>query len=1179
MRFFRFQSAFWGLMAVLALGLAVVTLQKPVFAQETTGGLQGVVKDPSGAVIPGATVTVTSPTMVGSKVVVSDNAGYYRFANLPPGTFKITVKAQGFDALERAGLIIEAGHLPSVDLTLKLGSVNTVVAVNALEAPQIDVTTTTTTTTIPQSVIQEVPHGTSFQSVIQFAPGARQEPLMGNTTSSTGTGGASPGNGSNGSAFGFSVGGAADSENSYLVEGQETAEIIGGYSHTNVPFDFVQETEMKTSGVEAQYGGSLGGVVNVIMKKGTANWHGSIFTQFENDAMDGSPVAYSRYDPAGVTLPVAANGIPNDPDYQLYQPKKDKTGDFFPGVTLGGPLVGLLPKALSDHFSQSMRDRMYVFLAFNPQWLTDERMVNFGTGTGILPFSQNTHTYYSYARLDAEISQRIRVFGSWLSQGQRQSGETFPYADSTAGLYNPSTADAVSIFSHLQGYTAPNTTTNVGADVTLTQSLVSTTRFGYFFENYHDNGYPTPSDIWVFENAISSTSPPLCPSGTPAGSCPTWPSILNETSGYETASLVQESYRNASKHIQFDEDFSWYKSGWGGTHNFKFGYQLNRESNDIFQGYNGPQVQLFPGQQYSIETTGLANCQAEVNTYGTSYGKYDPTSGDLVGCTGTYGYAQVYDSGTKGKATSYNNALFAQDAWTMKKGVTVSAGIRIEKEYLPAESTAGGANPRPINFGWGDKIEPRIGAAWDVFQNGKMKVFGEYGIFNDIMKLNLAISSFGGQYWQNCTYLLNNPDYTGINPSFDSTGRYCSGTGEANFASGTPSNTDYPFIENANYRSNEGAVSGLKPYRQHETATGVDYQINSSTAFEARWDRRRLDHAIEDAALYNPALGGEVFEIVNPGEGVNATWNSYWDFLFPGTPDTCASCGPMPKAARSYDGIELRVNKNMGRNWSGMVSYIYSRLRGNYSGLTDSDLADGGGGRNSPNNSRAFDEPYFYYTSHGTSANGPLATDRPNTFSGYASYSLPWNMLHLGDRNSTDFGIFQVAYQGSPLSSYIDVGETYGPGEAGAYFVYPEGRGMWTDVSQDPTSGVITVGNTYARRTPWYTRSDFNFKHTYKVKESQSISFDATISNLLNQRAVTGYNSVIDSNNYGDYIAPNGVNLGSVADAATAYSAYEHPYDWKSELINGNITVNSQYGKPLFFQQSRTIRLQLHYNF
>ena len=105
---------------------------------------------------------------------------------------------------------------------------------------------------------------------------------------SNGSGGSSPGSTTNGGAFGFSIGGGSDSENSYLVEGQETANIIGGYSHTNVPMDFIQEVQMKTSGVEAEYGGALGGVVNVIMQKGTNTWHGSVFTSFQDGAMNGS---------------------------------------------------------------------------------------------------------------------------------------------------------------------------------------------------------------------------------------------------------------------------------------------------------------------------------------------------------------------------------------------------------------------------------------------------------------------------------------------------------------------------------------------------------------------------------------------------------------------------------------------------------------------------------------------------------------------------------------------------------------------------------------------------------------------------------------------------------------------------------------------------------------------------
>src|SRR4029077_18894104 len=291
-------------MKLLLQAFAVLLLVTGAFAQETTAGLQGTVKDSTGAVVPNAHVVVTGTSLTGDKSADSDGAGYYRFANLPPGSYTVTVTAQGFTVVKRENLILEVGHLPTVDFALQVGASETVVEVSG-PAPAVDVTTNVTQTNITQDVVQDVPHGRSFQSVIQFAPSARNEPLEGNNVGSNGTGGNAPGSTTNGSDHGFSVAGGSDAENSYLVEGQETANLIGGYSHTNVPFDFIQEVQIKSSGIEAEHGGALGGVVNVVMKKGSNTYHGSLFGQFENTAMDGSPNAYTRYDPtSALTCPV-----------------------------------------------------------------------------------------------------------------------------------------------------------------------------------------------------------------------------------------------------------------------------------------------------------------------------------------------------------------------------------------------------------------------------------------------------------------------------------------------------------------------------------------------------------------------------------------------------------------------------------------------------------------------------------------------------------------------------------------------------------------------------------------------------------------------------------------------------------------------------------------------------------
>jgi hypothetical protein len=1164
-----------GLLAGVVLLMSSLSL-----AQETTGGLQGTVKDSSGAVLSNAHVEVRGSALLGVKGLDTDTGGYYRFANLPPGTYTITVSAKGFKTIKREGVALEVGHLPTIDITLDIGATSEVVEVTGA-APLIDLTTQTTQTNVTSDVIQDVPHGRSFQSVIQFAPSASNEPLMGtNRTAGAGTGGSTPGGGANGNTYGFSVAGGSDSENSYLVEGQETANLIGGYSHTNVPFDFIQEVQVKSSGIEAEHGGALGGVVNVVMKKGGNSYHGSVFSAFENQALDGSPTQYQRYDPLG-----GVSGF-TDATNQIVQPIKPKTSDIFPGFTFGGPLV---------------KDKAYFFVGFNPEFNHFEQWINYGpTNGGNTPFSQNTQTYYTTARIDYAVTQKLRLYGSWLYQYQRQSGEIQPYQDSTQGFFNfetgcfgpatsatnPCVSNGVpqSSFAHSLGFSAPNTTTNVGADWTLTPRLISTTRFGYYFENYHDFGFPTGGNLYIWgTNGLPGNAGATDALGNPL------PASLQQSTNYNNVAFNPNftSY-NASKAVQFDQDFAFFKSGWGGTHNFKFGYQLNRLSNTIFQHYNDALTNMFVGTSspYSPATqAGIDACAPFVALYGQ--------------CQGLYGWAQIYDYGSKGKATSYNHGFFIQDAWTTGHGITINAGLRLEREYLPGEATGAGAPAKPINFGWGDKLAPRIGAAWDVFKDGRMKVFGSYGRFYDVMKLNVAISSFGGQYWQNCAYALDTSDLSQVNPVFGADGRYCEGVnGQANFPGGvTPAGLT--FLENQNLRAwpttcstcsaaQEGVAPGLKPYQQHESVFGVDYQISKGLAFEARWDRRRLDHAIEDSSIFDSSTGSETFVIVNPGQGLNSTFLGFCDFIYgAGAATACAPSATGPgllppnktiPSARSYDGLELRLVKATSHHWFGMFSYTYSHFRGNYTGLTSSDISDGGvGGRNAPNNSRSFDEPFFSWNADGGSSSGLLPTDRPNKFKGYAYYEFGWLK-----KFTTNVGLFQYMYQGSPTTTFADVGYSFAPNffGNGGWPVDVVNRGKWVDLAQDPTTGEITVGSPRTFRTPWYMQSDFNLQQNYKLSETKVISFSATFQNLFNQHSVTAYNAQVDSGAAQQFLVPGGT---FIANGVDFYAAAMAPFNLSQNLNNsstgGPLALSSQYGQPLYYQNSRTIRLQLKFTF
>jgi hypothetical protein len=493
-----------------------------------------------------------------------------------------------------------------------------------------------------------------------------------------------------------------------------------------------------------------------------------------------------------------------------------------------------------------------------------------------------------------------------------------------------------------------------------------------------------------------------------------------------------------------------------------------------------------------------------------------------------------------------------------------------------------------------------------------MKIFGSYGVVNDVMKLLLAQTSWGAQVFENCVYPLG-PD---ANNSFTNSdvaityvnNRACPNGGPtvpANFTGGTtpPSlvdaSTGVSLIENVNFRPWEPVAPGVKPYRQHEFVVGYDYQIARDWAFEARYDRRRLDHVIEDASLADP-VNFEMYTIVNPGEGVNRTIDGYANFLTSlgsayGIPNfafnngsgfgTCPTCPPNPKAVRDYDGVELRVTKATTHGWGGLFSYTWSRLWGNYTGLTTTDQTDGGAtGRDSPDTTRAFDEPFYYFGANGKSNNGLLPTDRPNAIKGDVFYTLPWKGM------ATTFGLFQSAYEGTPLSTFSDLGLACCNEPIEAVDIF--GRGKWANITQDPTTGAVTIGTPYARRTPWFTQTDFQISHAFHInknREEQQVKISATALNLLNQHAVVnywqGFNSIAGSSS----MFPFGAFFG-----AQSYQLLESGYNPQNEIASEQagtcftcqafgtafpFTKSSQYGQPNLWQLSRNLRLGVEFTF
>ncbi len=243
--------------------LAILLILPLAFSQETTAGFQGVVKDPSGAVVAGATLEISSPALIGTRKTTTDTGGNYRFAALPPGDYTLSVTATGFRTHKQTGIELAVGRLPNIDIQLAVGAVAETVVVSGA-APIVDTTQSKVAISVTQEMMDALPKGRSFESMIQMAPGSRNEPLQG----------------------GYQVDGASDGENVFMVDGVNTTNIQNGGSGKSFQMDFIKEVQVKSSSFEAEFGGALGGVVNAVPKQGSNSWSGSLVTYYQNQALN-----------------------------------------------------------------------------------------------------------------------------------------------------------------------------------------------------------------------------------------------------------------------------------------------------------------------------------------------------------------------------------------------------------------------------------------------------------------------------------------------------------------------------------------------------------------------------------------------------------------------------------------------------------------------------------------------------------------------------------------------------------------------------------------------------------------------------------------------------------------------------------------------------------------------------
>src|SRR6266850_6295630 len=152
----------------------VVVWASPAIAQEQGGSIQGIVKDASGAVLPGVTVEARSPSMVGISTTTTDSRGEYRFPALPSGVYALTVTLQGFTTKKIPDVQLQLGQILKLDVPLQVAALAETVTVTG-ESPVIDVKQNAAAASITKEIIELIPKGRDFTSVVTTAPGANDE--------------------------------------------------------------------------------------------------------------------------------------------------------------------------------------------------------------------------------------------------------------------------------------------------------------------------------------------------------------------------------------------------------------------------------------------------------------------------------------------------------------------------------------------------------------------------------------------------------------------------------------------------------------------------------------------------------------------------------------------------------------------------------------------------------------------------------------------------------------------------------------------------------------------------------------------------------------------------------------------------------------------------------------------
>jgi len=1121
-------------MAMGVVGATIALPQTDAYAQagSTVGSLRGQIRDKAnGEPAVGATVVATSPALQGEQVVLADESGLYFLTALPPGGYTITVYYND-GTFTRSNVIVQVGKEAVVNITVDTATTSGKPKGETIEiqgsAPVIDQGSTKTGVSLTSDYTNNIPIGRTFGAVLGAASGSQED------------------------FYGTSISGATSVENTYVVEGINTTDTARGGLSSNLPNEFVQETEVITGGYNAEYDRATGGIVNVVTKQGSNQLHGSVF-------------AY--YTPG--QLSATANTIKKEGGSVDTQSNLDYNYDI--GAELGGPII---------------KDKLWFHVGFNPSRRRDviTRLVQQQIDTnndGVPDVDPNTGftihrrvssldtpeartTYFFTAKINGEIDQnnqfQISAFGNPRtgngSVNDNPGSVTYAPNDTlfnrTDGAYDLS-AKYTSKFNNgqtqvdaLAGFHRASSSVTAPPGSVGNQPLAyyNYTRSLYDFADLEGSGIGAcqdggPSDMY-----------------TKIQNCPV--NLYAEQGLGNVENRINDRFSALLSATQRVKAFGYHvlKAGldveaatYDSTQYFTGGAQYRRACNiDPSTGgcaANPDDPTMLPGRWRINKYAGIIRNLTPAELMDPSSVVLQPGQ-QIDGCSGGLAICGPIDQ----KIANTNNrsiGAYVQDSWQIRPNLTINAGLRYEQQTLVnAASLQGTVLPTgeivPKVAMALDNWAPRLGAIYDPTSEGKSKLFVHWGRFFENIPNDISVRSFGGEIddIQNTNNKRLLPTQPGYNPACNV--NHMAGTNPAQILAGCPDLGVASLLGGGT----EFVAPGTSGQYTEEVVLGAEYELVADVKVGLTYTHRTIPNVIEDMSADN----ANNYFIANPGknyDGEAAKLEAQAaSLMLMNDPAKAALIDALQQRAsalrfeknfdppsRNYDAVTLRVEQRPTKQSLLVASYTYSMERGNYPGLfsTETNQLD-------PNITSLYDLPDLMANRY-----GPLGLDRPHNLKVDGFYQFDFKkagLLTVGSSIRAQSGIAHNVLAAHPV---------YGDGES---YLLPRGS-----VDRSPVTSNVDIHFSYGRR----------------LDKNLTLEGFVNVFNALNQQDELN----VDENYTFDNALP--IVGGDATDLAHAKSLPTGANGGPGPMVNQSLVKNQNYNHTNLLTVPRSFQFGMRLTF